>query len=451
MSSVTYPVIQFLLDTGVLEFSRTQVLSAELVEETMPLSIDLSINTIKFKIKTDNTFSMFTDSVLNDRLPILIYESVNNTLVLIGKFYLDTWKNLTEQITEFSAIDIVGVMDSIDFDGAFLETTTLVSSLLAGILVPINVDYSLDSSFAGATLTGWIAPGNYREAIKQICFAISATVITSRSEILSIVPAVLPATTYDYRVRSYKKISGQSQIEKLPLVSNIELVSHNYTKKTTTEIFFDKYLTAGSYKIVYDQPYTDIVITGPGYTQSTLGTEGGDEIGTENSDQIEAGGEFVTGSNSTYLTLTTAGQVTFEGYPWLDSKRSFTVSNPDVTNKNSIVISDATLISADNAQAVLDNVEDYYLQRYTHKMKILPSEIETSDIVLASTIYGINILGYVNRAEIDLCKGFIQQISMRGIIPEFVPDAESPTRYARGGVSTCGSGITYNNRWRKYA
>jgi hypothetical protein len=448
--TITYPVIQFVLDTGVLEFSRLQVLSAELVEETTALSIDLSINTIKFKIKTD-TFSMFTESVLAERTPIIVSEVVDGVVRLLGKFYLDTWKNITQQITEFSAIDIVGVMDSTDFDGAFLETDTLVSSLLSGILVPINVSYSLDAAFSATTLKGWIPPGNYRDAMKQIAFAIGATVITSRLEILSIVPAVIPNLTYTYEIAETQKISGQSAIEKLPLVSNIELVSHNYTKKATVETFFDKYLAAGSYKIVYDQPYTDIVITGPGYTQSTLGTEGGDEIGTENGDQLEAGGEFVTGSNATYLTILTAGQVTFTGYQWLDSKQSFTVSNPDVTNKNTLVISDATLISIDNAQGILDLVDDYYRQRYTQTIKILPSNIEVGDIVLSSTIYDTNIMAYVQKATTDLCKGFTAKLTMRGFIPTFVPPEASPTRRARTGVAVTGSNLTHNNQWRQYA
>ncbi len=449
MSNITYPIIQFLLTTGTLEFSRAQILSAELVEETAALSTELSINTLTFKIKTDN-FSMFDDLVLEYRTPILAYEMVNEDRKLLGKFYLDTWKNLSEQVTEFNAFDIIGVLNSSDFDGAYYDDEAEIPAVLDELLLPLNITYYLDPYYTYMTVLGWIPPGNARDALVQICFALNASVVTARSEILRIVRTQLPERTYDHRIFPFQKLNGSSMVEKLSLISYIEVVAHNYSQKATYETFFDKYLEIGTYKIVFDQPYVNISITGPGYVPFTLGTEDELEITTEDDATLEAGGEFNISSNAVYLNITTPGQVTITGLPFLDSKRSFTYYDASAQNKNSIVISDATLVNSGNGNSVLEFLKAYYQLRYIQKIKILPSDVEVGDIIYSSAIHGVSILSYVLKSSIDLCNGFMAKLETRGYIPVFVPPAETPIRMARSGVSTTNADLTRNNGWRQY-
>jgi hypothetical protein len=454
--TTTYSIIQFLFPSETIEFSRDQILAANLVEENTPISIEIPVSTLTFKLYvSDNSFSMFSDSstALIEKLPILAYESIDGDVRLLGKFYLKKWKNTQEHQIEFTAIDIIGVLENTDFDGVFFSDATLVSEALTQILTPINVSFELSDDFVDSSVKGWIPSGNYREALQFLCFAGNAITSTARSENLVINSISIPELFYDAKLKdSEKKNVG---IEFLPLISKIELVSHNYTQQDTLETIFEKYLEAGSHKIVFSKPYTGVVVDGPGYTQSVLGTEGGDTLGTEYGDSLEAGGEYNINSNSVYLTISTAGTVTITGYPWLDSQRSFVFNEDGVTeadNKNTILISDATLVNVDNGQDILDNLINYYRQRYIQNVKIFPTvNVQTGDIVLSGTIYNNKILAYVRKMEIDMIGGFLAKTEIHGLAaPAYVPAEENPTRKARTGMATCGADLTRNNSWRNY-
>lgn len=454
--TTTYPIVRFLLDTGDLEYSRSQVVSAKLIEQNNILSTEIPINTLELKIKSlDDTFSMFSDSfaLLTEKLPLLVYENIDGVTNLLGKFYLNTWKNPSERILEFTATDIISVLNDTDFDGVFFADPITLTAAFAQIFAPINVTYEIESTLADVEISGYIPAGTYREALQQMCFAARATVVTARRESLLITPSVLPEFFYSSRIRNNTRI-GKPSIELLPLISTIELVSHNYTEGPDIETIFDEYLEAGSYKIIFEKPYYSVVISGPGYTQTVLGTEGGDYIGTENGDYIEAGGEYNLGSNSVYLTISEAGQVTVTGYPWIDSKRSFIFNETgtaDARNKNTITISDATLISTTNGQAVLDNVRDFYRQRYLQKIKLLPTDLQTNNIALSESLYNTKILANVEQMNINLTGGFLSDVTMRGIAPAYAPPIENPVRRVRAGIAISGAGLTRNNKWRQYA
>lgn len=454
--TVTYPIIRFLFSSGDVEFSRTQVKNANLLEQTNIISTEIPINTIDFKLVTlDDLFSMFSESaaLLTERLPLLVYEQVDGETLLLGKFYLSTWKNTSDKVMEFSAYDIIGVLDNTDFDGLFWSTPVTLAAALAQVLTPINVAYEIDSSLADVELSGWMPSGSYRDALQQIGFAAGATILTSRRENILITKSVSPTFFYVDRLFSTERL-GKQTLELLPIVSTIELVSHNYEASDTVETIFDKYLEAGSYKVIYEKPYYDIVISGPGYTQFVLGTEAGDYLTTENGDYLEAGGEYNVNSNSAYFTISVAGQVTITGHPWIDSKRSYIFNETGTNesqNKKTIKVADATLINTSNGQTILDGMRDYYRLRYVQTTKILPTELETNDIVLSNTVYETNVLVSIQKMDMDLTGGFLSKVEMLGVVPVYVEDSVSPARRLRTGIAVSGAGLTKNNRWRRYA
>lgn len=453
--TTTYSIIQFLFPSGTIEFSKDQILNANLVEENTPISIEIPISTLDFSLYvSDDSFSMFSDSstVLIEKLPILAYESVDGDIRLLGKFYLKKWKNTEEHQIEFTAIDITGVLENTDFDGVFFSESILLSEALTQILTPINVLFELSSDFVDSSVMGWIPSGNYRDALQYLCFAGNAIISTARTENLIVTSVYIPELFYDARLKNSEK--KNESIEFLPLISKIELVSHNYTEQSTLETIFEKYLEAGSHKIIFSKPYTGVVVDGPGYTQSVLGTENSDTLATEYGDSLEAGGEYNINSNSVYLTISIAGTVTITGYPWLDSQRSFVFNEDGVTeanNKNTILISDATLVNVDNGQDVLDNLVSYYRQRYVQNIKIFPTvDVQTGNIILSETIYNNRILAYVKKMEIDMVGGFLAKAEIRGLVPAYVPAQDNPTRKARTGIAISGAGLTRNNGWRNY-
>jgi hypothetical protein len=423
MTLTTYPVIDVTVAVGtVLRFEKADVISATVTQEINPVSVELPISTLEFKVlNTYSQFTMFageTYELLSQRLPVMVYESVGGGNHFIGKFYLQSWKNVSDTEIEFTAIDIIGVLADTDFDGMFFSTATTLPDIMAAIFVPADVAYTIDATLETVELTGWIPPTNYREALQQICFAAGAMAITAESSTLDLAPVVIPDTTYTDEILDTEKSMNQS-VELLPLVTKIELVSHTYTQGADIEDIYEAELEIGTYKIVFENPYHTIIITGPGYVVTTLSLESGDDFVLEDgSTLLEVGGEYTKGPNSLYLEVSEAGTVKITGYQWLDSKRSH-IFNETVSvefqNRNTKLISDATMISLVNAQTILDQLRDYYRLRYKQSMRLLDSTNDVGEIVLTSTIQSKEIIGTVIKRDLSLTGGNLSDVVMLGI------------------------------------
>lgn len=456
--TVTYPTITLTVGTTVLTFTGPEVISASIVEEVNPVSIELPFNVLEFKIhNTDTSFSMFSGSVysqLSERLPVMAYENIDGVPHLQGKFYLDTWKNTSEYEFEFRAIDAIGTMAATDYDGGFWSTPTTLQTVLTQTLLPKDILFTVDASIQDVTIQGWIPPGDYRKALQQICFAAGAVASCARSDRVVITPIELPYRLFDAKIKNSQKLRSQP-IELLKLVTSIELVSHSYTAGTELQTIFDKYMDAGSHKIVFNQPYYNIIVNGPGFIPGLLLMENGDFFTFEDGDHLEVSGEYIFDSpNSLRLEMQEAGQVTITGYPWIDSKRSYLFYETGLTeysNKNALTISEATMINESNAQAVLDQLRDYYRQRYRQTITLLPSAFQTKNIIASSTLFDKTILGFIQKMDMNLVGGYLQVTDIRGIEPVYVPPATNPVRRARVGIAVCGAGLTRNNGFRQYA
>ena len=455
--SITYPIIKITTSGQVLEFSGDQIIEASLIEQVNLISEEIPINEVEFKVFSDSgDFSMFGGEyyeLLSDRLPVEVYESIDGSPVFLGKFYLSEWENPSEYEFRFRAIDIIGVLAHTDYDGRFYSTATSLSDVLADLFNPIDVLYTLDPDIVDTEVKGWIPPGTYREALQQICFVSDAVPTTSRSSNLLISKRRIPAGLFDTKILDDEKFQGQ--VVKLnPLVTSVELVSHTYDIGGELEDIFAEDLEIGTHKITFNKPYYELVITGPGYIQSVLGTEDGDYLVTEDElNYLEVGGEYVFGPNSVYLELSEAGTVTITGYPWLDSQRSHffveTVIN-EYSNKNTIKIDEVALVNITNAQTVLNGLRDYFRLRYFCTIKILPSTIKMGDLVYIKAFGGHKIVGSVTKLVMNLTGGFIIDLEMTSTEVVYIQPVEFPVRRPRTGVAECGVGEIRQNMFRRY-
>jgi hypothetical protein len=453
--TITYPSISINLGGGnFVNFTRQQIISASIVEDMNLVSVEMPISTLEFTaIIADGSFDMFDGAIyakLKEKLPVSVYENIDSNSVFMGQYYLDTWQNKTDQLVEFTCLDIIGVLADTDFDGVFWDTPVTVSEAMNQLFSPLGVTYNLIGDAATRTISGWIPSGTFRDALQQICFAARVTARTARSVDLVIEIVQFPIAFRDYVVT--REDAKQNYVEALAGVSRIEIISHNYSESGVLETIFDKYLEAGEHKIVFEKPYYGIVVDGAGYVEAVLGTEDGNYIGTEDSNYLEAGGAFVFGSNSVFINLSTAGQIVITGYAWLDSKRSFVYSTGETSkSKKNYLITNATLVNADRAQSVLGALESYYNLRYLQEFVLLPSEMKISDIILSDTINSERIIGTIQRSEINLTGGFLSKSRLMGVLPSYVPPIENPTRIARTGIAVTNAGLTRNNKWRRYA
>lgn len=459
----TSPVIRMTIGSETLEFSSEQIISAKLLEESDPISVELPISQLSYRLFIPELtgaleiFSIFNEDDLGDFIPVLAYEIVGESTLPLGKFFLtdkDSWKTITEKDFSFVADDLIGALDKTPFDGVFWETPVTVAYALSVVLAGFPTDYTLDSSLSAVEISGYIPRGTCRDALKQILFAAGATVSTARSTKMNIAPFALPDKLYDARLLVGDKDHAQP-IERAPLVTSIEVVSHTYTEGTDPETIFEQYLEprAEPYKVPFDKPYFDIQIDGPGYTPELFVTGDGEYIVTGDGENIEVGGEYEFGPNAIYLNVSEAGLVTIIGTPWVDSQRSFVfVEDGEFANENTVQVSNATLVNNDNVESVLVRLRDYYRQRYYQNITIFPEkQVKPREILLNNTLYGKKILGQIRKVESDLTAGFFAVTDVFGIQPDYALPIANPYRRPRCGISVCGTGIMRQNGWREYA
>lgn len=451
----TYPVIQLETPTGVITFAGEQVLSAAMVQELHPLAVELQGSSIEFLvINTDEDFSIFSESnLLTERMPLLVYENINGGQMLLGRFFLADWENLTDWQMKFEAVDWIGVMEKIDFDGIFWPIPVTVAAALAQVLTPAGVPFEVSAEAGAELISGWIPPGKLRDALQQICFASGATATTARRENILITPAVIPGpTSFQLIIEDSERLEAKRGPKLAEQVDSIQLVSHDYSQGTEEVTEYEKSLAAGSHKVVFSQPYYSIEIDGPGFESVVLAMEDGPLFALEDGSYLEVAGEFQFGVNSVVLNLSSPGLVTITGIPWIDSKQSHPFVEAGVDNvKNSLPIEKATLVNAERAPRILALLRDYYRQRFVQEMTLLPGTSKPKDVVVTGTSQQKLLVGAIHRQELDLSGGFLMRTTIRGVQLIPVPPMEDPYRRPRCGVAVCGADLTDQNLFREYA
>lgn len=399
--AATYPIFYLTVGEVTKTYSDSQIIEAKISEKLGPLAVELPISTVTIDVLDESgDFNIFSGTLLQElsqRQPMMVYEQVDTEMVFMGKYYLDSWKNISEYQFQFKGIDALGVLDDIQFNGYFWEYLTPFADVIAVVLSGTGFSYEIESSLT-TEIKGWIPPGTVREALQQACFAVGATVLTTRREDIYIFPTPLPILSDDFSsyLSDDDKMETQS-LTILPVVTQIEVVAHDYSKGTTRETIMEKYLEIGEYLFVFDAPYYDILATGVGGYPAYLLTENSEFLITEGEDNIVANDEYYIGVNSIQLNVTVAGDFTITGIPWTDNQTSYTFDETGVsaTNANVIKVTEATMISRGVVTDVLGRLRDYYRQRFrmdievpmTSGVGVLSSEAEYGDAVYGGFLY----------------------------------------------------------------
>ncbi len=440
--------------TEELEFKGKDVISASLVDEVNPPSLELPISEVEFQFySTDPRFSLFSigefEHAFTQGQKVSVHGVFDGEETHLGDYYLEDWSTPREYIYKFRCVDIIGVLDKITYDGGFWTSLTAAQTVLSSILSEHNISFALGSSLSGKRVKGWIKPGTVREAIHQVAFAIGATVTSTPTDGLIFTSVTLPINDApsELTILRQQKLNRQN-VNRLQQTTSIELISHEYTKQpdTKVEIIYDAFLAPGDYKVVFEKPYYDISVEGVGFIAINLATEYGDSLVTEGGDELVIDGGYVFGSNYLYLTVAApGGQVIVSGYPWVDSMRSHLHTEPNiVAGKNAIKIDTATLVSLDNAETLLSKLRDYHRQRFVQEATVIKKKetngssygtqtygsfkyeysgqenaalhvLETGDCITVETIDNRKIKGVIEMMETDLTGGMITKLMVRGI------------------------------------
>lgn len=432
----TTPIIRMVLGETPVEFSGADVLECSLLLETNPISVVLPVSTASARVfTTDPRFSVFSDgefyAALSKHLPVDVLVSLDGTEIS-WKFYLDSWKMESENILSFELVDAVGVYASTDYPGSFWKTNTDVRIVLADISKFVNIT-AFVPSYIEATVTGWIPPSNCRDAIQQVCFAAGLAFSPGYGGGILLSQIILPEASSlpTFEITDDDK-TGDQTVTLLPKITDIELISHDYynlgAEAQTVEKIYSAWLEPGNYVISYPKPYWKVWGEGAGAFPIYVATEDGRVIVTE--DSVGVWGDvtvriateletFMFGSNFVSVSVTTAGQVTLWGYPWLSADRPHKHHEISYT-PNAIKIENAMLVNSENAADVLAKIVEYYGLRHQTQVKVFPMFVALGNTYKVSSFRDKELSTIPERLEIDLTGGFLTAATFRGM--EYIPE-----------------------------
>ncbi|MBN1451123.1 MAG: hypothetical protein JW963_08930 [Anaerolineales bacterium] len=397
------------LDIDTIAFSGGEVKEASVTEDIDPLSVTLPFNTLEAKVFSgDDDFNIVNPAGIYANLEELqkmdVYENIDNEKEYIGRFFLAEWSSPSKNEMEFSSICGIGVLDRLTYLGGVwvdLPWGLPINSedLVDEIMTDTGIDYSLDVSLEGIELKGWLPICSVREALQQVCFAIGAYATFSRSNVLNILPfeLVKDLDEFDYFLTAAEK-GHSSPVDLLPLVTGIEIVSHDFhvSSGASQDEILNETFANGSYRLLLKRTL---------FGAQTGGTA------TYNITTFKA--------NYIDFTVTNPGTVIIsEGAFLIDDKKPnsyYNPSLPETARENVKKIENAYLIRSEIVGDVIERVYDYYQQRYLQKTRLFVPEVTPGSSTLVDTsISTRKIAGIVEQMVTNLAGGFVSDVKITG-------------------------------------
>lgn len=381
-----YLKIQNIIHGALQEFDSYTLVSGSLLQEVDLTGSELSINTVDFTLysPTDD-FNIFNPKgmykLLQKKQQITVEGDINNNITLFGNFYIESWKQSSNNMMDLSAIDAIGIMDKTYFLGG-MYTNKNVPDLVDEIMTNAGFGYSVDSAFTNTTVTGWIPYCTHREALQQVVFAIGGFVDTSGGGTIKVRAQPTIPETGKRTLTLDKKWLGTS-IELKEYITEIQLTTHSYAATGASTQVYSQTLEPGTYLLTFNTAYTNYSITGGTISES--------------------------GANYCKVSVTTAGTVTINGIKYEDSTSVVSVKLPEIEAgeaESVYSVSDATLVTSENALILATQLLDYYQKRISQNITFVLQDERTGDIIDVETSKNNFREGIIEKLDIDIINGF---------------------------------------------
>lgn len=340
-------------------FKDDEIEDINCLMELNPISEEVSINTMDYTLRSKSEYAF--EFQKRQKQTLYFDETI------LGIFYLKDGKQLGAKRYTVETQDIVGVLDNNSFMGGIYQEA-LTSDVLDSIMQGENVDYFLDDAFADTKISGYLSITSKRNALQQLAFAIGALVDTSYDRKLYLYP-------------QQKDVSGEFTerdirlgltVNHTDIVSGVRLYVHTYSEGTEVSELY-KGLLDGTTRLEFSEPYHSLSIT-----NGVI-----DECGVN------------------YACITGSGEeVVLSGTKYNHSTQCIVKENPKITqNKNIAEVKEATLVTAGNAQDVLNRVYDYYAGNETISFKAAIEDQELGNCVRVSTGFKGVMTGNITKLD----------------------------------------------------
>lgn len=372
-------------------FSEDEIETASVLEEVDISALELSVNTLEFRLRTANDdFDIFNPkglyNLLQKKQQLCVEGYVDGGLINFGYFYLDNW-NDDEGETELTAQDAIGIMSNTTFKGNIYEGVKALN-VIDEIMNDAGFGYSVDSRIGDMKISGWLPICTHREALQQVAFALGAYVDTSRGGMVRIRFGADEDVIYN--IGMDRKAVGSSATLK-EYVSGVSITEHSYVLGTTVEELYKGNLYAGDNEITFSEPSVVTAVSGGTLKES--------------------------GVNYCIVNMTADGEVIVKGKKYTDNTSVITVNADTVAageKENIKTVTDATLINNKNSLYVAQMLLNSYQKRIEQNLSFVLNRETVGSNASVEVYKDYFKNAVITKLETDLVNGFVTKAVVIG-------------------------------------
>ena len=363
-----------------VEFSGNELRAAKCIQEIDPISTSVPINIFDFTVdsKKNIEFSFQAKQPIN-----LIFDGETKAVTFVKNA-----KRKSKTIWDIKSEDYIGLMDSISFNGGIYVNKNAVE-LLDEIFTVAKVPYNIIGEFNDISLNGYIPYTTCRNALMQVIFAMGVVADTSNVDTVKIFSL---SQNVSQEIPKRRIMVGQSFADETR-VTAVELVSHVYSEITESVVAYEAENsgTGNNIFVLFNEPLHDLAIT--------------------NGSIVESG--------ANYAVINANSGCQLSGNKYKHTKVIHRKNNPLVlsTDIEKIVsIENATLVSLENVDSLLELCYNYIVNTEQTNMKIIDGGNEKNtkvgDLISFETEYIGKKSGRINKQTFSLVGGILVKDSV---------------------------------------
>ena len=369
------------------------LLEGSFYNETSLLEDELSIDTMKIRVRSINTSYPLHNFIYGSQ--VTFYKDD----VLYGKYYLVSVERQTKNEYILNVQSSIGLLDDTMHYGG-IYSGEYASAIIKDIIGE-KIAYTEHNIFSKIKVYGWLPVATRRENLKQLLFAVGGCVKKKNGDVYFTTLTVdAPKSIPENRVFDTGKITYDSP------ASRIEVVEHQFSKVDSApseevysgEIIGSSFVTPKGYSVsdaalvTWDKPYHSLTFSNCTLLNNEKGVN--------------------------YAVVSSSGSATISGKPYIHSKMIVSRDKENYEGKEKVAkVENATLVTLANSNSVAEKVMAYYDSPCTLSGAIvmdgekpldnitMPNQFEEENTGMIKSIEGT--LGkQITRGELELRIGY---------------------------------------------
>ena len=369
------------------------LLEGSFYNETSLLEDELSIDTMKIRVRSINTSYPLHNFIYGSQVTFYKDDA------LYGKYYLVSVERQTKNEYILNVQSSIGLLDDTMHYGGIYSgeyASAIIEDIIGG-----KIAYTEHNIFSKIKVYGWLPVATRRENLKQLLFAVGGCVKKKNGDVYFTTLTVdAPKAIPENKVFDTGKITYDSP------ASRIEVVEHQFSKVDSApseevysgEIIGSSFVTPKGYSVsdaalvTWDKPYHSLTFSNCTLLNNEKGVN--------------------------YAVVSSSGSATISGKPYIHSKMIVSRDKENYEGKEKVAkVENATLVTLANSNSVAEKVMAYYDSPCTLSGAIvmdgekpldnitMPNQFEEENTGMIKSIEGT--LGkQITRGELELRIGY---------------------------------------------